>query len=117
LIFRKFFAGFFVLLIVLPFTEPWPTCPLMRPDERCASQALLVASQPGIGTRPAISIAPGSAEPDVANPITLLPPPRTQPGTLKIRAASAPRMPPTPLAPQTGPGATALVSLREGSRV
>ena len=97
---RKFFAGFLVLLIVLPFTEPWPTCPLIRltrPGGPSVDQASLVASQLSLGTQLANSISENSAALEIANPITLLPPPRTPRGTLRMNGVSAPLVLPTVL--------------------
>ena len=88
----KFFAALLIALIVAPFTEPWPVCPLpqlLGDPSVAAAVPLAVAPVEGVG-QAAIGTSSGSTEPDVTNPITLLPPPRTDIGTLRVSATSAP---------------------------
>jgi hypothetical protein len=91
LLLSKFFAALLIALIVAPFTEPWPVCPLpqLLGDPSVAAVPVAVAPVEGVG-QAAIGTSSGSTEPDVTNPITLLPPPRTDIGTLRASAAAAP---------------------------
>jgi hypothetical protein len=75
---RKIVAVWFIALIVLPFTEPWPTCPLRRSDAGVARRT----ESPTYEGRIEASVPP--APPDVVNPSTLLPPPREPKGILRV---------------------------------
>jgi hypothetical protein len=84
---RKFVAALFIILIVAPFTDPWPVCPLTVLLGDPPVRARLLPTTPVDGVSQAtIKSAPGSTEPDVTNPITLLPPLRTNIGTLRVSA-------------------------------
>jgi hypothetical protein len=87
---RKFFAALFIILIVAPFTDPWPVCPLtvLLGDPPVPAKLLPTTPVEGV-SRATIKSAPGSTEPDVTNPITLLPPFRTNVGTLRVSATPA----------------------------
>jgi hypothetical protein len=86
---RKFFAALFIILIAAPFTEPWPVCPLRHLlGDPPVPVMLLAAPVEGAG-QAAVRGAPASTEPDVTNPITLLPPLRTRLGTPKVSPNSA----------------------------
>jgi hypothetical protein len=94
---RKFFAALLIALIVAPFTEPWPVCPLPQlmgdpPVPAVAVAAVRVeAAVPveGAGST-AIGTSPGSMAPGVINPITLLPPFRTNISRSRVGGACAP---------------------------
>jgi len=90
---RKIIAGLFVLLIVLPFTEPWPTCPLADLNRGPAGHAMLPMPPLRDASRVALLKSPIPTAPDIANPITLLPPLRTKIGALRISIAVAPAVP------------------------
>jgi hypothetical protein len=70
----KFFASFFILVIVLPFTEPWPVIQLAPFGRGHATQAAFLPSPLRGATKIALETSPASPAPHIANPITLLPP-------------------------------------------
>jgi hypothetical protein len=87
LVLRKLVAALFIILIVTPFTEPWPVCPLTQLLDNSPVLVRLLPTTPAGGVdQAAIRRSPGSTEPEVTNPITLLPPPRTNVGTLRVSA-------------------------------
>jgi hypothetical protein len=92
---RKFFAALFIILIVAPFTDPWPVCPLtvLLGDPPAPAGLLPTTPVEAVSQAATIKGAPGSSEPDVANPITLLPPFRTNVGTLRVSATPAAPVP------------------------
>jgi hypothetical protein len=86
---KKIIAGFFILIILSPFTEPWPTCPLaqlMRGSVAPAVSPLVIV---GEVARIPLLASSAAVAPAIAIPITLLPPPRTKVGQLRLDIASA----------------------------
>jgi hypothetical protein len=101
---RKLIAALFIILIVTPFTEPWPVCPLTQFLDNSPVLARLLPTTPaGSVDQAAVRRSPGSTEPEVTNPITLLPPLRTDIGTLRVSA--------TPDAPVTVPVSIARIPI------
>jgi hypothetical protein len=84
LVLRKVVASLFVLLIVLPFTEPWSVCPLAKLCAGDAAQSELLPASTGDAHHAVLSQSPIAVAPDLANPITLLPPLRIQAGALRV---------------------------------
>jgi hypothetical protein len=90
---NKVVAILFVVLIVLPFTEPWPTCPLTRGQSQTPDDIVPASPQGGIGGQLLRSISPNTDASEVATPITHLPPLRASILRLRMRAASHLRAP------------------------
>jgi hypothetical protein len=86
---RKFFAALFIILIAAPFTEPWPVCQLRHLLGDAPVPVMLLATPVEGVEQAAVRKAPDSTEPDVTNPITLLPPLQTRVGTPRVSATSA----------------------------
>jgi hypothetical protein len=85
----KLFAAFFILVMVLPFTEPWPVCSLTELYRGGGDDARTVPLSPPMGgmTGHALSRPPATA-PDAVTPITVLPPLRTRAGSLRVSPTS-----------------------------